>query len=86
MKIYYSRKIFIYLYYHFINIYYRTKQPGWYDQTKSTPKQKVKKTGEGVRLMAERKGPQVVREVTQGDQIVPVTGDAWIEDAQGHSG
>jgi hypothetical protein len=36
------------------------------------PHKEVRKTGEGVRLTVERKGPQVVREVIQDDQIVSV--------------
>jgi hypothetical protein len=40
------------------------------------PREEVRNVGEGVRLTAERKGPQVAREIIQNDEIVPHTGDA----------
>jgi hypothetical protein len=40
------------------------------------PHKEIRKVREGVRLTTEEKGPQVVREVIQNDQIVSTTGDA----------
>jgi hypothetical protein len=40
------------------------------------PCKEMRKVGECVRLTAEGKGPQVVREVIQNDEIVPHTRDA----------
>jgi hypothetical protein len=40
------------------------------------PRKEMRKVGKGVRLMEEAKGPPVVREVIQNDEIVPHTRDA----------
>jgi hypothetical protein len=48
----------------------------WCNQTKSTPMRRSEVGWEGVRLTANAKSPQVVRDVIQDDQIVLVTRNA----------
>lgn len=46
---------------------------------RSHPRKEMRKVGEGVRLTAKGKSPQVVREAIQNDEIVSHTGDVGNE-------